>query len=122
MKKILSLIALTLVLAFTIALVGCGNKINQKAADKINDAAQNGEPMTMYEIKEKYGDPYIDTTKGVMGFGAGTGIAVWIDCAPEEVDAKTENKEKIAAITVTFEDYNAVSATFTDNYNNVTEE
>ena len=117
MKKILSLIALTLVLAFTLALVGCGDKIDQKAADKINDAAQNGEPMTLYELRDKYGEPAIEIQVN------GTGYVVWLSCGnTEQLKIATENNEKVSALTVTFSNYNATKATFTDNYNNVSEE
>lgn len=119
MKKALSLVALTMVLVLSLAFIGCGGKINQKAADKINKAAEDGKAKTMAELKDKYGDPYIDATTDGGAFGiieAGDGFAVWIDCAADEVEAKTENKEKIAAITVTFDNYSATSAEFTDDY------
>ncbi|MBE7061735.1 MAG: hypothetical protein E7382_04275 [Clostridiales bacterium] len=124
MKKALSVVALALVLVLSLAFIGCGGKINQKAADKINEAAESGKPMTMAELKDKYGDPYIDATTdgGFAGIiDAGDGYAVWIDCAADEVDAKKENKEKVAAITVTFDNFSATAAEFTDDYFKVAE-
>lgn len=116
MKKALSVVALTLVLVLSLAFIGCGGKINQKAADKINEAAENGKPMLMGELKDKYGDPAIE-----MIFN-GSGYVVWLSCeTTEELEKATENKEKVSALRVMFSNYEATSAEFVDNYNNVEE-
>ena len=111
MKRFLKTSVLAVLIAVMLAFAGCGG-VSQKSADAINDAANNGEPMTVAEVKEKFGDP----TKEALA--AGTGYIVYINgCKTwEDFEAKVEADEKIAAMVVVCVLGKATGAVYYDNY------
>ena len=120
MKKVLSIIALTLVLALSMSFFGCSllgggtgggkEQITSQSAIEINRVAKTDDAFTYDELVAKYGTPYKNK------YNSGMGYVTWINCEVEEVDQKVENGEKIAALEVTFYAGKATGATFTDDY------
>lgn len=121
MKKVLSVVALSLVLALSVAFFGCGlggltgggNKpaeINAQAAVEINSAAQAGNKFTYDDLIEKYGTPYRNK------YNSGMGYVTWINCDVEEFDQKIENGEKVSALVVAFTVGQANRASFVEDY------
>ena len=111
MKRFLKTSVLAVLIAVMLAFAGCGG-ISQKSADAINEASKNGEPMTVAEVKEKYGDP---TVEFMM---LGTGSIIYVNgCKTwEDVEAKIEAGEKMAAMVVACVGGNATGAVYYDNY------
>ena len=111
MKKTLRTMLLALVLAVCLAFTGCG--ISQSAADKINEAMKNGEPMTVAEVKKKYGE---EPTYEALT--AGSGVIVYVDGCDtwEEVEEKLKNGDNMKAMIVTCLLGNATGAVYNDNY------
>ena len=72
--------------------------INQKSADDINQAYENGNPFTYEELVEKYGEPTFEI------IAEGTGIVMWaLGC--KDLDKylyKSSYNEPIPTISVTF--------------------
>lgn len=121
MKKVLSVVALSLVLALSVAFFGCGlggltgggNKpaeINAQAAIEINSVANTDDAFTHDELVAKYGTPYKNK------YNSGMGEVIWINCALEEFDQKIQNGETVAALSVRFYAGKANAATYIVDY------
>lgn len=121
MKKILSVVALSLVLALSVAFFGCdlggltggGNKpaeINAQAAVEINSAAQTDNKFSYNDLTEKYGTPYRNK------YNSGMGWVIWVSCDVDEFDQKIENGENVSALVVAFTAGQAIRASFVEDY------
>lgn len=110
MKKGFKGLLTGLCLAFALLLASCG--VNAKAADKINEAAKNGEAWTVEQVEKKYGEP---TSGGVL---AGMGSYVYVKGCDswDDVKAKLEKGEKLEALVVEFVGGKAVAAQWIDDY------
>ena len=107
MKKIISkVLGFFGALLMVFSLAGCG--VNQKAADKINEAAEVKEYITIAELVEDYGDPTWKLDLMLVG------LYVWAnDCeTPEDIEAKWNAGEPVGALLVSVVGNNAVSATY----------
>lgn len=121
MKKVLTLVALTLVLVLSVGFFGCGiggglggkkepAVINAQAAIEINNAAQTDNKFSYNDLTEKYGTPYRNK------YNSGMGWVTWISCDLDEFDQKIENGEKVSALEVTFYAGQATRATYIEYY------
>ncbi len=97
-------------LAFMLTLSSCG--ANQKAADKINNAASEKNYYTVEKLEKSYGDPTVDFTATVLG--SQNGLLVWINgCkTAEEAKQKLDDGKEVKALYVVIVNNNAVSATY----------
>lgn len=110
MKKLLKTGVLAVLIAVMLSFAGCG--VSQKSADKINDAVNNGEPMTVGEVKDKFGDP---TQEALF---AGTGYMVYVNGCKEweDFENKINNGDKVAGMVVICVGGKATAAVYYDNY------
>lgn len=110
MKKTLKTIILSLILAVALAFTGCG--VSQSTADKINEAAKNGEPLSVEEVKDMVGDPLFD------GLVLGTGVIIYVaGCDSwEEVEENVKAEKPMKALIVTCAVGKATGAVYNDNY------
>lgn len=105
MKKIISkILAFLGALVLVFSLAGCG--VNQKYADKIDEAAKNGEHLTFEEVTKKLGDDYHVVVGGedkLLGTGF-SGTVVWYDGCDsfDEAQEKYEAGKTVKMITVIF--------------------
>ena len=111
MKKTFRTMLLALVLAVCLAFTGCG--ISQSTVDKINNAAKEGEPMTIEQVKKKLGDDYLEGTLAL-----GTGVMIYVKGCDdwEDVQENLNEGKRMKAVIVTCVGGNAVSAVFKDEY------
>ncbi len=102
MKKLAKLlsIALTLVLCASI-FVGC-SKVSQSYADKINNAAKDGNHLTYEKVMKDLGDGVTGLAGGLPGHETGAVTAVKGCKTAEEALEKTLSGEAYEAIIVTF--------------------
>ena len=120
MKKVLSTIALTLVLALSMSFFGCSllgggtgggkEQITSQSAIEINRVAKTDDAFTYDELVAKYGTPYKNK------YDSGMGYVTWINCDVDEFDQKIENGEKVSALVVAFTAGQANRASFIDDY------
>lgn len=115
MKKLFKTLAVTLVLCLAFAFAGCG--VNQDAADKINAAAKNGEPITYEQLVKDYGEPTYKIGIDLGDLGQ-NGTYVWVNgCDTKgEVQDKWDNEEPVEALTVVIVGGKATGATYSENY------
>lgn len=111
MKKFYALlVALVLVLSLT----SCG-KISEKYADKINEAAENGAPLTFTEVKEDLGDEAVWIGTGEqIGAASGVIIAVKGCSTVEDIEAKLDEGKTVKGIIVGILFNKATSAKYTE--------
>ena len=98
MKKFVKVMALMLVVVMSVALLAsCG--VSEKTAEKINQAAKDGEAMTVEEVKKLCGG---DPTVGVDIVLAGE--MIWISGCKnlEDAQKKYEDGKTLKALFVTF--------------------
>lgn len=111
MKKFAKVMALMLVVVMSLALLAsCG--VSEKTADKINQAAKDGEHMSVADVKKTCGgDPTIDISV------AGNGLLVWVNgCkTKEDVQKKVEAEKEVKALYVTVLGGKATAAVY-QNY------
>ncbi|MBE7088943.1 MAG: hypothetical protein E7370_05475 [Clostridiales bacterium] len=110
MKKTFLGMLLALVLTLVMAFAGCG--IGQGDADKINEAAENNEYVTVGELKDKYGAATVDLTVTVLG--STNGVMIWVNGCEnlEEVEAKIDAEEDVQGLYVVVLNNNATSASY----------
>lgn len=110
MKKFAKITALMLVIIMSVALLAsCG--ISQKTADKINQAAKDGEAMSVEDVKKTCGgDPTYDLR--VLG----TGFLVWVSgCkTAEDVQKQLDAGKTPKALYVSVVAGKATGAVFQD--------
>ena len=114
MKKIISkILAFLGALVLVFSLVGCG--VNQKYADKIDEAAKNGEHLTYEEVTKKLGDATVKGGASVSVVGY-TGTDIWYDGCDslEEAREKYEAGKTVKMITVIFLNGKAVDAEYSE--------
>jgi hypothetical protein len=111
MKKTLKTMILAMILAVCLAFTGCG--ISQSTVDKINEAAKEGEPMTIEQVKKRLGDDYLE---GTLALGSGVMIYVKGCDDWEDVKENLDEGKSMKAVIVTCVGGNAVSAVFKDEY------
>ena len=115
MKKLLKGMSIAFAFVMLLVLVSCkGSNISQSYADKINDAAVAGEPLTLEQVKKDlgssafevvyFGTNVIMATKGVKGTAE----------AYEKFEKKVEKNPdtKISMIMIQIVDDKAVTAKF----------
>ena len=108
MKKIISMLLVCVLLVGSMfALASCSN-ISESYAEKINNAAKEGEKYTLEQVKEDLGDEAVDITIA----GNGVVIAVKGCTSLDELEDKLDNGEKLQGIVVTFVFGKATSATY----------
>ena len=98
MKKFAKIMALTMVVVLSVlVLASCG--INEKTAEKINNAAKEGEAMSIADVKKLCGG---DPTFGVDVTVAG--VMTWVSGCKnaEDVKKKLDDGKKLKSLTVTF--------------------
>lgn len=110
MKRTFKLSSLLVVcLMALLILAGCGG-YKEKYANKINEAAENGEHMTYAKIEKKLGDPVTDLRYN------GTGVCIWAKgMDKEEYEAALKNGDDVITITVTFASGKAQKAVYNDS-------
>jgi hypothetical protein len=111
MKKTLKTMILAMILAVCLAFTGCG--ISQSTVDKINEAAKEGEPMTIEQVKKRLGDDYLE---GTLALGSGVMIYVKGCDDWEDVQENLDEGKSMKAVIVTCVGGNAVGAVFKDEY------
>ena len=111
MKKTLKTIMLSLILAVCLAFSGCG--VSQSMADKINDAAKKGEPMSVTDVMKRLGDD-----PAVEALTLGTGVLIYVQGCDdwEDVEEKLNRGENMKAIIITCLAGDATGAVYNDNY------
>ena len=112
MKKVLKTSVFVLLVAVMMTFAGCGSTLSKKSADEINEAVKNGNPMTVTEVKEKYGAPVNEYLQ------VGTGYMVFVNSCKtwEEVESKIESGEEFGGMVVLCLAGNATVAVWYDNY------
>ena len=114
MKLFKRLSLLAVVVAFVLTLASCG-KISQKYADKINEAAENGAPLTFTEVKEDLGDEAVWIGSGEqIGAASGVIIAVKGCSTVEDIEAKLDEGKTVKGIIVGVLFNKATSAKYTE--------
>ena len=110
MKKTFLGMLLALVLTLVMAFAGCG--IGQGDADKINQAAENKEYVTVSELKDDYGTPTADLTVTVLG--STNGVLIWVNgCETlEDAQAKFDAGETVEGLYVVIVNNNATNAEY----------
>ena len=106
------------------ALTGCSANISQKTADKINEAAENNEHLTLDDVKKKLGDPTIEivgTYTWIAGIDAEEYkelLEISLDFIGHTEEERKEAAEKLnkKAIIVTVLNGKATHATFVEKY------
>ncbi len=105
---------LVTVLLLCLSLASCG-KISQKYADKVNEAAEEGNPLTYTEVCDDLGDSAIKLVEGEkLGLATGIVIAVKGCETLEEVQAKIDEGKTVKGIIITIAVNKAVSAKYTE--------
>ena len=114
MKRIISsVLVVAMVLAMVFALASCSN-ISQSYADKINKAAEDGEPFTKAQVLEDLGEDAFEVNLLI----GGVVIAVAGCDSIDDVEAKIDNGETVKGIIVTIVLGKATSA----KYGEITED
>lgn len=92
-KSVKSILLLVVALMLTLTLTGCGFA---SKAQKIEENFNDGEEMSLKDIKDKMGDPTVDLT------AAGTGVVAWIEGCDslEEAQEKWEDGKTTSALVV----------------------
>lgn len=109
MKKTIRIVSLMLVMVLLCGAMFSCSKVSESYADKINEAADEGEHLTYDEVKEALGDNIVaDAT--VLGTGlviAVKGCEDW-----DEVEDKLDDGKTVKGIYVTFAGGKAMSAEY----------
>ncbi len=110
MKKIYAiLVALVLVLSLT----SCG-KINEKYADKVNEAAEAGEHYTYDQVMDDLGDNAVWVGAELLGSHNGVIYAVKGCKTWDEIEDKLDEGKTVKGIIVTILNNKAVSAKYSE--------
>ena len=121
MSKLLKISVITILVAMMTVIAACsgvtGGKASQRAADQINEAVNNGTPMTVAEVKEKYGDPTSE------GLSVGTGYIVYVNgCYTwEDFEEKMNNGQQVEGLLILCLAGYATVAVYYDNYQGQTD-
>lgn len=96
-KRFNKILLLLVVILFTLTLTGCGFA---SKAEKLEAQFADGKSFTLEDIEDKMGDPTTEIKVPVIG-----GTATWYEgCEDmEDVYAKWEANESVAALVVTFD-------------------
>ena len=114
MKLVKRLSLFVVAIAFVLTLASCG-KISQKYADKVNKAAEKGEPLTFTEVKEDLGDEAVWIGTGEkIGAASGVIIAVKGCTTVDDIKAKLDEGKTVKGITVTVLLNKATAAKYTE--------
>ena len=100
MKKTLKLISIMLVLVALCSMVVACSNVSQGYADKINQAAKDGEAYTLEQISEDLGDEAIKIIAPVINTGVVVAVkgCTTLDEIQEKIDAGKDVKGIIIAI------------------------
>ena len=106
-KVFKSILAIVVVLALTVTLVGCGFA---SKAEKLAEDFEAGEKFSLADIKDKMGDP----TSEVLDPITKSGVVIWIDGCEnmDEAKAKWDKGEKMGALVVGVAANNVISVKF----------
>lgn len=112
-RKIIIRLSITLFIAFIcFTLTSC--KISESYAKKINEAYDNGNPLTYNEVMIKLGTPFSEEIKGTPS--TATGYAEWFQGYKKGDEKKfvkdNKNGKKINAIYVEFINGKAIGAKY----------
>jgi hypothetical protein len=117
MKLLKRLSLFAVVVAFVLTLASCG-KINQKYADKVNEAAEAGEHYTYDQVMEDLGDEAVWVGGELLGSHTGIIYAVKGCKSWDEIEDKIDEGKTVKGITIVITANKAVSA----KYSEITEE
>ena len=96
MKLLKKLLVSLIAVIGLVALVGCSN-VTQAYADKIDEAAANGEHYTVEQIRKDLGDECIE----LLILNNGVIVAAKGITSKEELEEKIDNDEDIKGIVIT---------------------
>ncbi len=102
MKKVTKFLALVIATMLCATLFVACSKVTQDYADKINEAAKNGNHYTYDQVMKDLGDGVLDATLGTDGFKSGIVTAVKGCKTKEDVEAKMKSGESYEVIVITF--------------------
>ncbi|MDE6047811.1 MAG: hypothetical protein K2M08_00785 [Anaeroplasmataceae bacterium] len=107
MKRFFKWLAASVATLSLILLVACSN-VSQRYADKINNAAKNGEPITLEQVQKDLGDDRVD----ILILGNGVIISVKGCKSVEDIKQKIDDGKDVEGIIVTIALSKATSAEY----------
>lgn len=114
MKLVKKMSLFAVLFVFVLTLASC-SKVSQKYADKINEAADAGEPLTFTEVKEDLGDEAIWIGTGEqISLASGVIIAVKGCESVEEIEAQIDEGKTVKGLIVTVLANKATGAKYTE--------
>lgn len=114
MKLVKRLSLFAVLFAFVLTLASC-SKVSQKYADKINKAAEKGEPLTFTEVKEDLGDEAVWIGTGEkIGVASGVIIAVKGCTSYDELKAQIDEGKTVKGLIVSIALGKATGAKYTE--------
>lgn len=110
MKKLFAIVA---ALVLVLSLASCG-KINEKYADKVNEAAEAGEHYTYDQVMDDLGDNAVWVGAEILGSHNGVIYAVKGCKTWDEIEDKLDEGKTVKGIIVTIANNKAISAKYSE--------
>lgn len=107
MKRFFKWLVASIATLSLVVLVACSN-VSAKYADKVNKAAEDGEPITLTQVQKDLGDDRVD----LLVLGNGVVISVKGCKSVEDIQKKLDAGEDVEGIIVTIALNKATSASY----------